>query len=305
MSARLSASLLWVLIAALLAAGCLALPVDSSAPTTTAAATPSPTLTPTATPAVLPSRPAPTASEATPGPAGTTEATQPVTPTPSPTPIPSPTVTPKPTITPKPTAAEQTAINEHFYFIKLDDALKTRITGMSYPADDQSIAITYDDLRYLRLLHYDFDGAVHTGEMIVNRKLAAEVLEVFYLLYQARYPLASVRLVDDYGEPGDDNLSMAANNTSCFNYRRVTGSSTLSRHSYGAAIDINPVYNPYIVGDRIAPENGAPYADRSWDFPGKIDHDDLCYRLLIARGWTWGGDWSGDKDYQHFSKKIS
>ena len=74
--------------------------------------------------------------------------------------------------------------------------------------------------------------------------------------------------------------------------------------AYGAAIDINPVMNPYIVGDRVAPENGAMYVDRSLDLPGMIGHDDLCYQLFIAHGWTWGGDWSGDKDYQHFSKVI-
>ena len=144
---------------------------------------------------------------------------------------------------------------------------------MSYPADDKNIAITYDDLRYIGLLYVDFDGKEHEGELIVHKKLAKEVTQIFHALYLAEYPLACVRLVDDYGEPGDDNLSMAANNTSAFNYRRVTGSKTLSRHSYGAAIDINPLYNPYIDGNRIAPENGAKYADRSLDFPGKIDHD--------------------------------
>ena len=97
---------------------------------------------------------------------------------------------------------------------------------------------------------------------------------------------------------------MAANNTSAFNYRRVTGSKTLSRHSYGAAIDVNPLFNPYMDDGRIAPPEAAAYADRDREFPGKIDHDDLCYRLFIRNGWSWGGDWSGDKDYQHFSKDI-
>lgn len=189
--------------------------------------------------------------------------------------------------------------------MKLDASLKARITGMSYPADDTNAKITYDDLRYILLLHYDFAGRVQKGELIVHASLADEVTRIFYELYQAKYPLTSVRLVDDYGEPGNDDLSMAANNTSAFNYRRVTGTSTLSRHSYGAAIDINPMLNPYIVGDRVIPENGAPYADRTREFAGKIDHDDLCYKLFIKRGWTWGGDWSGDKDYQHFSKKIT
>ncbi len=240
-------------------------------------------------------------------------------PLPSPSFLPSPTlpITPSPKVTasPKPSASQTVSpsstpddgridIADGFYYQKLDDAQKKRITGMSYPADDKDCVITYDDLRYIGLLYVDFDGKEHTGELIVHKKLAKEVAKIFHELYLARYPLASVRLVDDYGEPGDDNLSMAANNTSAFNYRRVTGSKTLSRHSYGAAIDVNPMYNPYIDGNRIAPENGAQYADRSLDFPGKIDHDDLCYQLFIKNGWTWGGDWKGDKDYQHFSRDI-
>lgn len=186
--------------------------------------------------------------------------------------------------------------------MKLNDALKARIKGMSYPANDTDCKISYDELRYIKLLHYDFVGKVHEGELIVNAKLADEVMKIFYELFKAKYPLASVRLVDDYGQPASDSLSMAANNTSAFNYRRISGSKTLSRHSYGAAVDINPVFNPYIVGARVAPENSKPYVDRSRNFAGKIDHADLCYKLFLKYGWTWGGDWQGDKDYQHFSK---
>lgn len=203
------------------------------------------------------------------------------------------------------TGVDKVVLAEGFYYMQLDDVLKDRITGYSYPADDSDVRISYGDLRYIKLLHFDFDGNVLEGELIVHAKLAAEVMEIFYELYQAEYPLTSVRLVDDYGEAANDDLSMAANNTSAFNYRFVSGTTTLSRHAYGAAIDINPKLNPYINGDEISPENGAAYADRTLDFAGKIDHDDLCYKLFIAHGWSWGGDWDGDKDYQHFSKKIS
>ncbi|MDL2236043.1 M15 family metallopeptidase, partial [Christensenellaceae bacterium OttesenSCG-928-L17] len=182
--------------------------------------------------------------------------------------------------------------------------LKERITGMSFPEGGTGGVIGYDDLRYVRILYYDFEGTVHKGELIVHRKLAKEVVKIFLALYEAEYPLESVRLVDDFGEPGDDNRSMAANNTSAFNFRRVTGSKTLSRHSYGAAIDINPRLNPYIDGDRVAPENGTKYADRSLRLRGMIDHDDLCYQVFSSYGWSWGGDWKGDKDYQHFSKNV-
>ncbi len=219
-------------------------------------------------------------------------------------PVPDATITAAPTEKAEKTEKSYPVEDMRFYYQALDDALKKRITGMSFPEEGEECRIKYDDLRYVVLLYCDFDGNTHEGELIVHRKVAKEVTEIFYELYQNGYPLASVRLVDDYGEPGDDNLSMADNNSSAFNYRRVTGSKTLSRHSYGAAIDINPLFNPYIDGDRVAPPEGKPYADRDWDFPGKIDHDDLCYRLFTRKGWTWGGDWKGDKDYQHFSKDL-
>lgn len=194
-------------------------------------------------------------------------------------------------------------IADGFYYLPLTGALKGRITGMSFP--DGEAETTYDDLRYIRLKYFDFEGKEHEdGELIVNAQLAAEVAEIFYELYKAKYPFASVRLVDDYGEPGDDNLSMAANNTSAFNYRVVTGTDTLSLHSYGAAIDINPVQNPYVDGERVVPEAGIEYLDRSLALPGMIGHDDLCYQLFAESGWRWGGDWEGDKDYQHFSKDV-
>lgn len=217
-----------------------------------------------------------------------------------------PTLKPTPVPTPKPTSASGTIIvADGFSYRPLDAALRKRITGMSYPANDPNCQIRYEDLRYIQLKHYNFEGQVLSGELIVHAKLAREVTDIFLALYRAKYPLTSVRLVDDYGEPHDDTKSMEANNTSAFCYRTVTGSTTLSRHSLGAAIDINPMLNPYIVGDRVAPVNGAPYVDRTRDFAGKIDHDDLCYKLFTRQGWSWGGDWSGDKDYQHFSKKIS
>ncbi len=195
-------------------------------------------------------------------------------------------------------------LSDGFYSVKLSRDIRMRITGMSYPVDDSGAAITYDDLRYLGLRYYDFAGKVHEGELIVNRRVAKEVLEVFRTLYGARYAFTSIWLVDDFGEPADDTLSMEANNTSAFCYRVITGTAKLSLHSYGVAIDINPMLNPYMIGSRIAPKSGAAYTDRRLRLPGMIDHDDLCYQMFTSRGWTWGGDWDGDKDYQHFSKEL-
>ncbi|MDO4493965.1 MAG: M15 family metallopeptidase [Clostridia bacterium] len=223
--------------------------------------------------------------------------------TPSPVPTPSPTPTPEPD--PYTAGTEKTVYREGFYHVPLNDALKARISGLSYPADPSKCSVRHEELRYLRILYTDFEGAERTGELIVHEKVADEVLEIFAALYDARYPLTSVRLVDDFGEPGDDTKSMEADNTSSFCYRHVTGSKKLSRHSYGAAIDINPRENPYIRPDgSVSPANAKPYVNRKNDFPGKIDRDDLCYKTFKAHGWEWGGDFKGNKDYQHFSKDI-
>jgi hypothetical protein len=219
-------------------------------------------------------------------------------------PSPTPVKTTQPEPEPTPEEKGKVVIADGFYYIELSDEIKERITGLSYPADDTDCKISYDDLNYIKLKHYDFEGRVHGGELIVNKALADEVTNIFYELYKGKYPLTSVKLVDDFGQPGDDTLSMEANNTSAFCYRTVFGGGHLSRHSYGAAIDINPLYNPYLDDGRIAPLTGAPYADRAKDFPGKIDHSDLAYKLFKKYGWEWGGDWRGDKDYQHFSKDL-
>lgn len=194
----------------------------------------------------------------------------------------------------------RTYIAEWFYYCDIDENVQSRIIGVSYPKEGAKIGI--DELSYVQILHYDFNGEVKVGELIVNDKLAKEVTEIFYELYKEKYPIASVKLVDEYG--GDDETSMAANNTSMFNYRTVEGTNTLSMHGMGAAIDINPLYNPCVEKGDISPANGEPYADRSKDFPGKIDENDLAYKLFTKAGWTWGGHWNSLKDYQHFQKRV-
>ena len=234
--------------------------------------------------------------------------------TPAPTPEPTPTPTPMPTATPVPTATPdpyegQKRVNhkkdDRFFYVTLTDELKARITGMSYPAEGEPCRVSYDDLRYVRILYIDFDGAEQEGELMVHRRVANDVIDIFYKLYKKQYPLASVKLVDDFGQPGDDGNSMRANNTSAFCYRQVTGTAHLSWHSFGAAIDINPLQNPYMNKGRVSPEEAREYLDRKDKRPHMIDHSDYCYKVFIAHGWKWGGDWNGDKDYQHFYKELS
>ena len=219
---------------------------------------------------------------------------------------------------------ERIVYQNGFYYEPLSDELIARITGISYPVteaakDDLSIKavniapssediqVDYDDLCYMSVLHYNLRGVERTGELICNKAIAQDLVEIFYELYRNEYQIEQIRLIDEYN--GDDTLSMQDNNTSCFNYRVVDGTSNLSKHAYGLAIDINPFFNPYVVFKTdgptyISPRGSETYADRSKDFAYKIDENDLCYKLFTERGFTWGGNWNSCKDYQHFQKMI-
>lgn len=195
---------------------------------------------------------------------------------------------------------------EGFFYEPIADEVKERIMGISYPAEG-STEITLEELAYLNVLYNDFEGSIQTGELICNQYIALDLLEIFEELYRNGYQFEEISLIDKYG--GDDTLSMEHNNTSCFNYRIVDGTDHLSKHAYGLAIDINPFYNPYVVYNKdgsgetyISPQGSEAYADRSKDFPYKIDENDLCYKLFIEHGFTWGGNWNSSKDYQHFQK---
>lgn len=174
-----------------------------------------------------------------------------------------------------------------------------KISGVTYVPNPH---IALADLRQLTLSYIDFDGQEQTGMMICNAAAADDLLEIFGELFRAGYQIEKIRTADEYG--GDDDLIMADNCSSCFNYRTVAGTQTLSLHALGLAVDINPRYNPYIVNGRIMPPNGAEYADRRRKFPHKIDHCDLAYKLFRSHGWKWGGSWRSSKDYQHFYKEL-
>lgn len=188
-----------------------------------------------------------------------------------------------------------------FYATEITDDIFTRINGVSYQENSE---ISRENLRYLRVLHIGTNGNTYIGEIIVNESISEDVLEIMQELYRAAYPIEKMVLIDEYG--GDDEASMEANNTSAFNYRNISGSGKLSKHSYGLAIDVNPLYNPYVKNTADAticqPQNALDYIDRSREFSYKIDENDLCYQLFTAHGFTWGGSWNSVKDYQHFEK---
>lgn len=190
-----------------------------------------------------------------------------------------------------------------FYISEIPDEIFEKMQGKSYK---EACTIPREELRYVHVLHVGFDGETKQGELIVNKAIADDILEIFEELYKTGYPIERVRLVDEYD--AIDEASMSDNNCSAFNFRFISYTTKVSKHGLGMAIDINPLYNPYVkqVDGRtsIEPANGAPYVDRTRNFPHKIDHDDLCYKLFVAHGFEWGGDWEHAKDYQHFDKTI-
>lgn len=194
-------------------------------------------------------------------------------------------------------------VADGFFYQPITEDVKERIYGLSYK---ENCTVPYEDLNYVGVLYVDFDGNTQTGEIICNKAIAKDLAEIFMELYENEYEIDKIRLVDEYN--ADDDLSCLDNNTSCFNFRVVGGTNSLSKHALGLAIDINPFYNPYVTYpngvERISPPGSEPYADRNADFPHKIDYNDLCYKLFMEHGFTWGGDWKTLKDYQHFQKTI-
>ena len=189
---------------------------------------------------------------------------------------------------------------EGFYNSEIDEKIFARIDGKSYK---KNCPIPLEDLRYLHVLHKDLSGKILEGELICNVKIAEPLTDIFQKLYAENYPIEKIRLIDEYAAA--DELSMRDNNSSCFNFRYVSFTNRVSLHGYGLAVDINPLYNPYIKtvdGKKIiAPDNSADFEDRTKNFPYKITEDDLCYKVFTAHGFIWGGNcWDDEKDYQHF-----
>ncbi len=194
---------------------------------------------------------------------------------------------------------DQAAPEDAFFITGITDELFARMEGKSFSAD---CILPREDLRYVHVLHKTLDGSTKEGELVVNVHIAEDTLEIFRQLYEADYPIEKIRLIDEYD--ADDERSMEDNNTSCFNFRFVPRTTTVSKHGRGLAIDVNPFYNPYITtvdgAVNVDPKGAEAYADRTADFPYKIDESDLAYKVFTAHGFEWGGAWKNSKDYQHF-----
>ena len=156
-----------------------------------------------------------------------------------------------------------------------------------------------EDLAYIVMPFWGFDGWQHNGELIVHRTVADDVVSVFEQLWATRFPIEEMRIVTpaDLDAPpiGDGN------NSGSFVCRPITGGTAFSEHAKGLAIDINPFHNPYVRDDRVLPEQASAYTDRAQDLPGMISPDSVVVQAFTDIGWTWGGNWNSLKDYQHFS----
>ena len=200
-------------------------------------------------------------------------------------------------------AAKAYSLDSCFKAYPINDAIFARMQGKSFK---QNCTMPRASLRYLRVLHRNTEGKTQLGEIVCNQSIANDLLDIFRKLYEAGYKIERITLIDDYN--ADDETSMRANNTSCFNFRVVSGTTKLSKHSQGLAIDINPLYNPYIHlnNGKVEPATGKPYAYNRANLRNVkvpiIDTKDLCYRLFIQHGFHWGGAWKTVKDYQHFEK---
>jgi hypothetical protein len=179
---------------------------------------------------------------------------------------------------------------------RLPADLKERMRGVSW---HEGCPVPLRDLRLLEMTYWGFDGEVRRGRLVVSENHDGRILRVFHRLFDAKFKIRRMRLIDYYD--GSDDRSMEANNTSAFNCRRVGGTDRWSQHAYGRAIDINPVQNPYVHGDTVEPAAGERYLDRDDVRKGMIVRPGPVVRAFARVGWEWGGDWQYSKDYQHFS----
>ncbi len=180
----------------------------------------------------------------------------------------------------------------------LGSTIRARMEGVSWHGADPRCP-RWDDLAYLRLAHVTFDGGVGDGELVVARAIARRTVALFRRLYALGFPVRRLRLVDDHA--ASDEASMAADNSSAFNFRLIAGTDLLSQHARGMAIDINPVENPWRKPDRIEPPAGVAFTDRTDVRPGMFVRPGPVVAALDELGWEWGGDWRHAFDDHHLA----
>lgn len=178
----------------------------------------------------------------------------------------------------------------------LTEAERSEMVGVTWR---EGCPVGLDALSSVEVSHWGLDGAVHTGRLVVATVQAEAVVGVFQRLFVGRFPVQSIRPAREFG--GDDDAMMRVNNTSAFNCRPVAGGRRYSDHSFGHALDLNPLINPYVRGSKVDPAQGRAYLTRDAAVPGLVVDPGPAVAAFAAAGWKWGGHWSSAKDYQHFS----
>lgn len=154
-----------------------------------------------------------------------------------------------------------------------------------------------DSLSLVDVIYYSFDGRRHSGQIIVDSRLEDDVYEIFELIEKLKFPVGKVIPIVAYD--WDDEASMADNNSSSFNFRVIANTNKLSLHSFGRAIDINPVQNPVIYPTGVIAPEGATYRPQN---NGAFSPAHPVVQEFLKRGWHWGGNFEQPKDYHHFEK---
>ncbi|NCG18309.1 MAG: M15 family peptidase [Rhodobacterales bacterium] len=178
---------------------------------------------------------------------------------------------------------------------ELPEDLVASMAGVSWHA---GCPVPMTSLRLVRVSHFTGDG-VAQGELVLNEDAVDVVVRAFEAAFEKQFEIQSVKPIHHFD--GSDDASMTANNTSAFNCRRVKGTQNWSQHSWGRAIDVNPLVNPWVRGDKVDPPQGRAYLDRTAAVPGLLTADSAMTRAFVDAGWGWGGAWGSRKDYQHFS----
>ena len=181
---------------------------------------------------------------------------------------------------------------------------KRMVNGGSYKA---GCPAPLSSLKFVTLKYIGFDGKEHTGELIVNKSVTKDIVSIFKALYNAKYPIRKIHLVSNYG--GSDFASIEADNTSAFNCRPVDGTNKWSKHSFGKAIDINPIENPFVTRSGHTSHRASrkfvrrARVSNTPAYRALILRNDYIVKLFKQHGWRWGGDFNSYKDYQHFDKR--
>ena len=224
----------------------------------------------------------------------------------TPTPSPSPSIPPaepasSPTSSAPASSVPSTAVAEPlpgWGVSRVDAELRDLLTGRNW---HPGCPVALHDLRLVTVRYVGFDGETHAGPLVLHERVADDVLWVFRRLFRHGFAIERVALARKWRPVRRRDWFDTSNVSASFNCRPVTNGTTFSQHSYGWALDINPLQNPYVNEDGVLRRAARRYVDRSQDLPGMIHPDDIVVRSFARIGWEWGGDWTSLKDYMHFS----